>query len=324
MQSIPVIDLHADTYMKHLALRRIPELQRAFYQQDASFRPVADDFHITPRRLIEGGVAVQTQSLFLDDVFLAMPLHAAMQTISLMLQDIRRHKQLYQVLPGEEIDLSGERCGLFISIEGLEVIETNLDLLDVFYQLGVRLVAPSWNRPLPWAGAVTTEHGLLPAGHDLLSKMQELGMIVDISHLSTRSSFDIAEHFSGPIIASHSNPAALCNHKRNLSDDQLRMLAERDGIFGINFCPSFLPPCGDDAHGFEQIYRVVDYTLQHFGDSIIAIGSDFDGIASTPRGVDGPQVYQQLATYLSQRGISRQTIEKLFYRNALRLITTVL
>lgn len=324
MQPIPVIDLHADTYMKHLALRRIPELKRTYFRTDADYRPVAESFHITPRALMEGGVAVQTQSLFLDDVFLAMPLHAAMQTVSLMLRDIRRYDQLYHVKNSREIDLTGQRCGLFISIEGLEVIESDLDLLDVFYQLGVRLVAPSWNRPLPWAGAVTTEHGLLPAGHDLLARMQELNMIVDISHLSTRSSFDIATHFDGPIIASHSNPAALCNHQRNLSDDQLLMLSERNGIFGINFCPAFLPDCGNDAHGFEQIYRVVDYTLQHFGDSIIAIGSDFDGIATTPRGVDGPQIFPQLATYLKDRGIGRASIENLFFRNALRVIQTVM
>lgn len=325
---IPVIDLHADTFMKHLVMKTQPYL-KDFYQKNkktSEYKKVSENFSINPKNLFKGNVKVQTQSLFLDNLYTTNGLHFSMKTISLILQHINENENLFRIRKISDIrkNLENDKTGIFISIEGLEVIQNDLDLLDIFYDLGVRIVAPTWNRIVPYASSIMEESGIFEKGKELAQKMNEMQMILDVSHLSVKSFFDFEKITSCPFIASHSNIQSINSHQRNLNNDQLKVIQERKGVFGINFCPSFINPATKNIsdnypEGYEWIYRQIEYAAENFTLDIVAFGSDFDGISSTPTGIESPEFYPLFADFLIEKGVSREDIEKIFYKNALRV-----
>lgn len=326
---IPVIDLHADTFMHHLSYKQNPLLNYLHFNHKGDFIKPKDLLSITPETLQAGNVKVQAQSLFIDSPSELAPLKSALQTIALINKTIKQTPTYFAVDSCQTItdNLVNDKTGMFITIEGLEVIEGDLDLLDIFYDLGVRIVGPTWNRQLPYNAPVYESGGILAKGKELVEKLDELGMILDISHCSDQSSFDYADLIKSPIIATHSNIRALNSHKRNLSDDQLMMLQERDGVFGINLCPYFIKPdkAGkNEDNGFEWCWQIIDYAASKFSLDMVAIGTDFDGIASTPKGMENPSFYPKLIDFLLKKGMKLGEIEKVFFRNAMRVLQKVM
>jgi membrane dipeptidase len=326
---IPVIDLHADTYLHHYYQAVQPWMKHLYVKRNHEFVPLSSQMMITPKRLKKGGIAIQTQSLFLDHAQLKAPLHSAMKTISLILQDCQTQKNLYHLTNKAQFLDNPNKTGIFISIEGLELIESDLDLLDVFHKLGVRIVAPTWNRIVPYLASIKENYGLFSEGKKLIQKMNQLNMILDVSHASEKSFFESLECIECPIIASHSNARSICNHPRNLTDEQLKALQEKKGVLGLNFYPGFLKPQRKYENtsypeGFYWLYEMIDFIASKFSIDMIAFGSDFDGIEATPTGLENPECYQKLAVFLSEMGLSKTDIDKIFYKNAWRIIEQVL
>lgn len=322
---VPVFDLHADTYYKKLMLRNFPTLRHCTYKSPhtgESFE-LKDAYTITPERLKQGGVKAQTFSLYLGTQSLTHSLHAAMTMIALMKQDIREHADWFAIVSAQDIasHLLDDKTGILLSIEGLEVIENNLDLIDIYCDLGVRIIAPTWNRTLPWLASVKEEAGPFDKAEDLIHKLNESNVLIDISHCSDASVSYLAKHATKPLIATHSNLRILNPAPRNLLDDQVRLIKDTGGVFGLNFYPEFLQ-CSEitdsNQSGFEWVYRILDYAIEHFGDTVFAIGTDYDGIPKAAAGLEDPSCFQHLAAYLRSRSVSESTIENLFYKNALR------
>lgn len=353
--NIPVIDLHADTYMKKVLLSKYPYFKDLYIRNNQKgkndkneYKRVDKSFDITDKYLKKGGVKVQTQSLYISDIFLQTPLHISLNILQLIKNDIEKYN-IFQVFNFKDIEsnLNNNKTGILISIEGLEVIENDLDLLDVFYELGVRIVAPTWNRALPYFSSVEEPYGILSKGKDLIKKMQNLNLILDTSHMSEKSFFD-ASKFDIPLIATHSNAKNVNKHKRNLSDDQIKVLVEKGGVMGINFNPPFLKPDKYDEflkrynlsydekegkvvdrnkkypEGFYWIYNLIDYIGNKFNLDILAFGSDFDGIGTHPQGVENASFYQEFAEFLSEMGLATDEIEKIFYKNTLKVLKKIL
>jgi membrane dipeptidase len=150
-------------------------------------------------------------------------------------------------------------------------------------------------------------------------------MIMDVSHASEKSFFELAEIAECPIIASHSNAKTINGSPRNLSDEQLKVLQEKKGVLGLNFYQGFLKPDKESAktdhpEGFEWLYKMIDYIAGKFSVDMLAFGSDFDGIDSTPEGLENPECYPKFADFLLEKGVSQIDIEKIFYKNALKVI----
>ncbi len=323
MNNIPVIDLHADTFMKKLYLKEIPFLKNTFYKDgDNEFDYVYNDFHITPEKLKKGNVILQTQSLFIDSLFMHYPLHAAIKMFALILREIKEYDNLF--LAGRADIDAKNKTGIVVSVEGLEVIENDLDLLDVFYELGVRITAPTWNRATQYTGSHYEDYGILRKGKDLIKKIDELGMITDVSHMSDKSFFDFAELSSSPLIASHSNARSVCRHSRNLSDDMLEVIKQKDGVIGLNLCESFLKPDNmNTGNAYEMLYRQIDYIAEKFGIHILAWGSDFDGISQLPEPISGPDFYPEFTKFMLKKGYKLTDLENIFYKNAYRILNKV-
>jgi membrane dipeptidase len=323
MHTIPVIDLHADTFMKKMYLKEVPFLGNMYYKdRHDDFHAISKNFHITNEKMRHGNVILQTQSLYIDTLFMRYPLHSAMKMFSLILQEIKDNNKLY--LAGKSGVDKHNKTGIVVSIEGLEVIENDLDLLDVFYELGVRIVAPTWNRVTSYTASHYEDYGIFRKGKDLIKKMDELGMIVDVSHMSDKSFYDFVEFSDSPIIASHSNARSVCGHSRNLSDDMIEVIKQKKGVIGLNLCQAFLEPDRtNQTSAFEWLYEQIDYIIDRFGLKVLAWGTDFDGIASLPEPISGPDFYPEFAKYMIGKGYKKSDLEMIFYKNSLNVLNRV-
>lgn len=324
---IPVIDLHADTYMKKHIFNTLPWVRKAYFklpsQPDKEVRYTED---ITKESIVTGNVRLQTQSLFIGDLGETNPLHNGLKMVANIKQDIKADANLYQYYSLKDYTDNPDKYGTLISIEGLELIANDLDLLDIFAELGVRMVAPTWNRGLPYVGSSAQPYGMLKLGEKLAHKINELNLIFDMSHISDQGFWDYLDILQVPIIASHSNYRKVTPHTRNLTSEMIKEIDARKGVMGLNFYPGFLETTSpikvfkDYPQGYSVIYHMLDTIISEFGDEVVAFGSDFDGIAQYLEGVTNPSFYQDFAKFLRARSVSHTTIEKLFYKNALRVL----
>lgn len=215
-----------------------------------------------------------------------------------------------------------------LSIEDGYVVR-NIDNLHYYYDRGVRLITLTWNyeNSIGYPNSLIPEimqRPLKPFGREVVTEMNRLGMIVDVSHLNEGGFYSVAETSTKPFVASHSCCMALTNHRRNLTDDQLRMLAEKGGVVGINFWPRVLSEDGKDESRLSDIIRHIEHMRQVGGEDIFAIGTDFDGVSGEleircPADLD--RVFDALKdTY----GYSDRLLDKLACENAERVFKEVL
>jgi len=198
----------------------------------------------------------------------------------------------------------------WLSLEGAELIGCDPERLPLLKGWGVRWINLTWNHENTLAGPHTTNKGLTPAGRDFVRRTKELGILMDVSHLSDRSFWDLADLAEGPFLASHSNSRALCGHSRNLTDEMAREIIAHRGFIGINFYPAFL---GEGAW-LDSIAAHFEHFLELGGEDCLGTGSDFDG-ADLPEDVSGVEVMPRIWEALYRRNHSAALIEKLAYGN---------
>lgn len=232
-----------------------------------------------------------------------------------------------------------------IGIEGLHQIGNSLSNLRHYYALGVRYATLTHNCHNKFADAALIEiprggiqkaepfhGGLSKAGFELITEMNRLGMIVDLSHVSQDTMRDVLEGASiAPVIYSHSSAYALCPHPRNVPNDILQLVKKKNSVVMINFAPDFISctsPADPDT-GIPPFYppnstlaHVVDHIV-HIGELIgyehVGLGSDFDGIPTTPRGLDDVSKYPDLVKEMLRRGVSDSNAGRVVGGNVLRV-----
>mgnify|MGYP001054980915 CR=1 FL=1 len=219
----------------------------------------------------------------------------------------------------------GGRHACLLAIEGGEALEGKLSSLRLFYRLGVRLVTLTWNHRNELASGQSEGvqgGGLSLFGQEVVREMNRLGMLIDVSHLNEPGFWDVLRLSESPILASHSNARGLCDHPRNLTDEQIRALADSGGVIGVNFYSSFLTSTGEAT--VEHVLDHIEYLIKVGGVECVALGSDFDGIDDTPKGLEHKGKTLILAEALQERGYPAGTIEKVMGKNLLRLCCEVL
>ena len=249
-------------------------------------------------------------------------------------------------------------------IEGGHALEESLEVLERFFARGIRVLTLVWNNSLSWIRSCHPDQpagapeGLTAFGRDVVRRMNELGVVVDLSHAGERSFQDALEATSRPALASHSGCRALHDHPRNLTDDQLRALAANGGVAGIVFCPGFLDAearaeaarvrasedfralsAENDAALFLAqarflaeharplpLARVADHVLHAIevaGVAHVGLGSDYDGIDWAPQGLEDASCYLALAAELSRRGLSSDDLRAVLGGNLRRVFSEV-
>jgi membrane dipeptidase len=210
----------------------------------------------------------------------------------------------------------------FLSVEGGELLDCSLSRLEEAYKLGVRAVNLTWNHANALSGSHCDqpERGLSDQGKAFVSRMQDLGMLVDVSHLSDPGFWDVLEQAEKPVMASHSNSRAAHFHTRNLTDGQFTAIIKNGGIVGLNLCPSFL---GEEPVKEEQLFAHIEHFLDLGGEHTLALGGDWDGISHGPAGYNGIWDWEKLYEGMMRRNYSETLIRGIFFDNLMRVVRQV-
>lgn len=223
------------------------------------------------------------------------------------------------------------KIGAFLTIEEGAAIEGSIEKLCEFKNDGISLITLTWNFEneigFPNYKFEFKDKGLKNRGIEIVEKMNELGIIIDVSHLSDQGFYDCIKHSKKPIIASHSNARMQSPHSRNLTDDMLKQLANSGGVTGINFCSAFLINRNDvldnELATLDDMVRHIKHIKNTAGIDVIALGSDFDGISNQVE-IKNSSKMMILASRLEQEGFNINEIEKIFYKNSERIIKEIL
>lgn len=260
---------------------------------------------VTLEKLQKGNVGIQTFAMFTS--FRRENPYA----------DGVQMKELYKKLPLKHLDgalpdeIPTEVCGI-LSCEGGEMLRGSIDILREFDDdVHMRMLALTWNydNEIGTPAAVDATTGLKSFGFELLKEMDRRGIGADVSHLNEAGFWDVIENAQVPPLASHSDCRWLCDHKRNLTKEQVRALIDRNGFIGINFYPYFLT--GGETAEIDDVVRHIDAVCELGGEDILGFGSDFDGIEVHPNGLETPADFPALIERLRSMGYRRETLEKI-------------
>jgi membrane dipeptidase len=226
--------------------------------------------------------------------------------------------------------LEGDELGLILHIEGAEAIGEDLEQLELWYAAGLRSLGPVWSRPNRFGHGVQfkfpaspdTGPGLTPAGRGLVKRCAELGIAVDLSHLTEGGFWDVAHELEAPLIASHSCAHALVPASRNLTDAQIRAIAASGGLIGINFEVSMIRPDSlrEADTPLSRIAEHVRYVAELVGVEHVALGSDWDG-ATMPAAVETARGLPDLLETLRADGFSEDELAKIAHLNWRRVLS---
>jgi membrane dipeptidase len=232
----------------------------------------------------------------------------------------------------------GERIGLMLSMEGVEALGYEPAMIDLFWELGVRMVSVTWNRRNPFGdgAAEPSGGGLSVLGQQLVDRMVELGVMLDLVHASERTFFDVLERTEGPVLVSHGACRAVLDTPRNLTDDQLRAIAETGGVLGIMLLPLVIDPKHLEI---DRAVDHIDHAVEVMGIEHVGLGGDFIvqvqralGLRPAPdsllpeglpydasiEGLSGPEGYPLLLEALRRRGYSNEDLGAISAGNLMR------
>ncbi|GCE14684.1 dipeptidase [Tengunoibacter tsumagoiensis] len=217
-------------------------------------------------------------------------------------------------------------------IEGCEGIDPELNNLQIFYQAGLRSLGPVWSRhnvfgygvPLVFGRTPEAGPGLTDVGKELVRACNQLGIVLDLSHLNEQGFWDVARLSTAPLVATHSNAHALCPSSRNLTDKQLEAIRESDGLVGVNFNVRDLRSDGarNPDVPLELVVKHIDYLVDKLGIERVALGTDYDG-ALMPTCLSDVSKLPVLYKALAERGYDEHALNRLARENWLRVLRKI-
>jgi len=220
--------------------------------------------------------------------------------------------------------MASQTIAAIMHIEGADCIDPDFHVLDLFYRAGLRSLGPVWSRPTLYGHGVPFRFpsdgnigpGLTDDGIRLVKRCNDMGIIIDLSHLNEAGFWDVAKHSTAPLIATHSNATTLCRNSRNLTDRQLDAIAESDGMVGINFAVAFLRTDGQKDINVEldDMMRHFDHLIGRLGEDRVGLGSDYDG-AEVPLSITDVSQLDALRNAFRTHGYNEQLLTKLCHEN---------
>ena len=283
--------------------------------------------HVDIPRLREGGVNCQVFAVSSErDRTPAYPLRTALEMIGTFYSECDKNRDAIRPVTSydEIIEAANEgKVAAMLSIEGADIIEGEVGMLRVFPRLGVRMVGLVHNLRNQLADGVTdarTGGGLSELGVQAVEELDRLGMLIDVSHLSDAGFWDLMDVAKGPLVASHSNSRAVCDHPRNMTDQMIRALADCGGVMGMNFAPSFVHPTRPSV---KTLVDHIDHIVDLVGPDHVGLGSDFDGIPSTPTGLEDVTRMPNITAELLRRRYEEEDTRKILGGNHLRVMKKV-
>lgn len=305
----PVFDLHCDTSLAllgedgnqagslrrnnlHIDLERAGELPGYCQCFGCFTTPFMEEWHkVSPIRMFEREIATIQREVDKNSDLISL----AYSTQEI--EENRRQGKMSAVL----------------TIEGPAGFGYDPELLENLYQIGFRISSLGWNESNPLTGSHVTGEGLTDRGREYVREAQRLGMLIDVSHISDRGFWDIMDITTAPIVATHSNSRAVCDHSRNLTDEMFLAICRTGGVAGFNQCAPFVGAQPDLDTVCDHIlhFLELDPSGKH-----IALGGDLDGCDELPAGFTGVESYPAMAERLLQRGVSEDILMDIYWNNA--------
>ncbi|MCX7622567.1 MAG: dipeptidase [Thermomicrobium sp.] len=314
----PIIDGHTDYVLSLL------ETGRDFLVESATG-------HVDLPRAKRGGIAAMLTAVFVRDEHLPeQALVRTLRAVDRLVQTITASDGAMELVTDVEQlrrCLEGGRFGAILHFEGAEAIDPELRVLRLAHRLGLGWLGLSWSRPNIFAEGVGPQdrgRGLTALGRELVRACNELGILIDVSHLNDAGFWDVLECSTVPVVASHSNCRVLCPVARNLADDQIRALAAKGGLVGINFHVGFLRVGAErpDDASLADVIAHIDHIVGLVGVDHVAFGSDFDG-ATMPRDLSDASRMPYLVEALLRHGYDEAAVRKICSENWLRVFRAV-
>ena len=309
--SFGFIDAHADTISRAM----LPNRNQGLYKNNIDV-----DFV----RLQEYDAPVQVFVLWCSDRYVSTAFSRTNLMIDFFEREVEKHKDIIELaLDLEDIERIARagKISAILSIEGGEALMGKIENLDHFYNRGVRIFAPTWNREneLGYGQAQGSSRGLKPFGIECIKRMDELGIIMDVSHLNEAGFWDAHNNSTRPYMASHSNAYAVTPHARNLKDDQIKAIIDRGGIIGFNMYPLLLTQT--DKASMDDVLAHFRHFIKIGAGNHLGLGCDFDGIPTMPAGIKGVESLKSFAVTLAgefDEDTSFKIMESNFYEFFMR------
>ena len=287
---------------------------------------ISNNTHFDISRALNAGVRLQFFALFFPPTDNNTALREILKQIHFYNSQLNSWPDLiYPLLSKQDCKRVGTRIQLasILHLEGADCIGTDIAVLDCLYQLGIRSIGLTWNhRNLLADGVGEGKHagGLSRAGKEVVKRMAELGILLDLSHIGEPGFQEAIEYYAGPVLVTHANARALCNHPRNLNDSQLKMIKDCSGVIGINQVADFIKSEGPPS--INDVINHIIYIADRIGVEHIALGSDFDGADDIV--LPGIETYDQWEDILTARKFTSTEIKMILSQNAIRVINQVM
>ena len=360
-QNAVVIDTHNDI------------LTTAFEKNVSIEQSLKGKTHSDLNRLKQGGVDIQVFSVWCDGSYAdGRAFDRANQQLDTLYRWIMRNPtRMMLVRNNSELDLAlkNKMLGCMIGVEGGHMIEDDLDKLEELYNRGARYMTLTWNNSTSWASSALDEttkkdlptKGLTDFGKQVVKKMNELGMLLDLSHVGEQTFWDAINTTTKPVVVSHSCVWSICPVFRNLKDEQIKAIGKNGGVIHLNFFSGFVDslffkrvnefnakhraerdsvlktvtdPYFADVYLFEKypdevrslrpplsaLLNHLDYIVKLVGVDHVGLGSDFDGVNSTPQQLDDVTSFPLITKELRKRGYSKEDVKKILGENFIRLL----
>ena len=308
--NFPVFDFHCDSAYRLLG---------SDWNQAGSLRK--NDFHIDLERAKAFGGYAQCFACFTtapeEHVYEIPSVLLFERELATIQREIDANQDLISlVYSPEEIEenRAAGKMSAILTLEGTAGINHDPELLEDLWAIGFRVSSLGWNEKNPLTGSNVTGGGLTDLGMDYVREAQRLGMRIDVSHISDEGFWDIMKITQAPVIATHSNSRAVCDHSRNLTDEMFLAICRTGGVAGFNQCAPFVGASADLDTACDHFLHFLE--LDPDGKHI-ALGGDLDGCDELPAGFDGVQSYPALADRLLERGVDEAILRRIYWENAL-------
>lgn len=273
------------------------------------------------KRLLQFPYALQFMAIWMEPQYYQHPFIQTCKVIEhfyKQLEQTENHLALLLHYSDFEKQKESGNVSVLLSLEGGEALEGELSNVSTLYRLGVRSMSLTWNfqNALASGSSCEDDTGLTSFGKQVVQEMNRLGMILDVSHLSEKSFWDVTDLTKEPFIASHSNAKAICSASRNLSDAQIKTIGERGGVIGLTPYPAFL---GGKTNGIDRLMTHLNHIYHIGGENAIGIGCDFDGIEKSAEELEDVSCIKPLLHAVEKR-YGFRTAEKFAGGNFLRIL----
>jgi membrane dipeptidase len=302
------IDLHCDT------------AGRMLYENQGLKN---NNFKVDIQKLKKGGATAQVFAFFIDIGEVNEPTVEFEIMYNNFIKELEKNKidielvtNIHELRESEKLG----KIGAFLSIEEGEVLRGKVENIQRVYDKGIRFITLTWNYKntlgYPNYQYIYKDKGLTKLGIEMLDEMERVGIIPDASHLSDGGFYDLIMRCKKPFIVTHSNSRKLTNHSRNLTDEMIKLLSNKGGVMGINFCSDFIGK--NKVTSIDDMIKHITHIKNVGGIDVISLGSDFDGIENEVEIKDASKM-GDLYCHLSKAGFTDDDVEKIYYKNSLRI-----